>query len=169
MAIRKQFKRGKGEGKKRLAPFSSTRFSLTQARNDSQQLFQLVLIVTQPARKARVSIALCGPLGLFGGWVLRWTSRSPAESTLRKWYLQNEQAHLISGLVPGKFQVLLRSIWCTALAVDMCAAENSWSSPRHISELREWVIWSQTILIIAGHSLLHDMAYYKLTSSTTHV
>lgn len=165
--MRKQFQRGEGEGKKDylslVLPDSPLR-KLEMIHSSCSSLFSRSC---SQREKLRCPLHSVEPWGFLQGEVLRWTSRSPAESSLRKWYLQNEQAHLISGLFPGKFQVFLRSIWCMAPAVNMCAAGDCWGSHRHISELRERVIWSQTIWISAGHWVLHDMAYYKLTSSTT--
>lgn len=110
MANEETIPKRRGGGKKGLAQFSSTRFSLTQARNDSQQLFQLVLMIMQPERKAQVSIALCGALGAFWRVNAKVDLEKPSRIHSEKMISADEQAHLISGLFPGKFQVFLRSI-----------------------------------------------------------
>ena len=56
-----------------------------------------------------------------------------------------------------------------ALAAGMWVAVDCWNFPRHVSELRERLIWRQNIWVSVGHALVCDVVYYKLNSGTTHV
>lgn len=95
------------ERRKRLTQFSSTRVFLIQARNDWQQLFHLVLVITQPERKTQ---ALLLPSHCVDSWgcsevACRGRPWEAWQNPLRKW-LQKEQAHL-SHLGPGPWQLVI--------------------------------------------------------------
>lgn len=102
---------------RRLTQFSSSRVFLIPDRNDWQQQFHLVLIITQPERKAP---ALLFPLHYVDSWgfsdvACRGRPWEVWQNSLRKWWLQKEKAHLlILGLVPDNSW----SIWCMVLAVE---------------------------------------------------
>lgn len=140
-----------------------------QARNDWQQLFQLVLIVKKKSSGCAASIALCGLLWLFGRAAkadLEKPGRIHSEKTMAAEWTSTSLSSWVWSLTS------FRCCWDpfdARLLQWMGAAGDCWSSPRHVPELRERVIWSQRVWISAGHSLLHGVAYYKLTSGTTHV
>lgn len=111
---------------RRLTQFSSTRVFLIQARNDWQQQFHLVLMITQPERKV---LALLFPLHDVDSWsfsevACRGRPWEVWQNSLRKWWLQKEQEHIyfILGLVP----------------------DNSWSIWWMVVAVEEWLEFSQT-------------------------
>lgn len=93
---------------RRLTQFSSTRVFLIQARNDWQQQFHLVLMITQPERTVP---ALVFPLHNVDSWsfsevACRGRPWEVCQNSLRKWWLRKEQAHLLH-LGPGPWQLMI--------------------------------------------------------------